>query len=146
VDLPIFGTYQRDLTGAAQGSPPQHRNIAWKAQVRLCARYRRLITNGKKTPVATTTIARELAAFLWAIGQQVAPQKLLYDKLGVRTLDDLRLALKTGRVCELKGFGPTIARDRRLRCTALADIDGRELRADAVAKRVFISCSASRFR
>jgi DNA polymerase (family X) len=36
--------------------------------------------------------------------------KLLYDKLGVRTLDDLRLALKTGRACELKGFGPTIAR------------------------------------
>jgi DNA polymerase (family X) len=36
--------------------------------------------------------------------------KLLYDKLGVRTLDDLRLALKTGRAYELKGFGPTIAR------------------------------------
>jgi DNA polymerase (family X) len=36
--------------------------------------------------------------------------KLLYDNLGVRTLDDLRLALKTGRVRELKGFGPTIAR------------------------------------
>jgi DNA polymerase (family 10) len=36
--------------------------------------------------------------------------KLLYDKLGVRTLDDLRLVLKTGRVSELKGFGPTIAR------------------------------------
>jgi DNA polymerase (family X) len=36
--------------------------------------------------------------------------KLLYDNLGVRTLDDLRLALKTGRARELKGFGPTIAR------------------------------------
>jgi hypothetical protein len=24
VDLPIFGTYQQDLTGSAQGSPPQH--------------------------------------------------------------------------------------------------------------------------
>jgi len=36
--------------------------------------------------------------------------KLLYDKLGVRTLDDLRLVLKTGRARELKGFGPTIAR------------------------------------
>jgi len=54
--------------------PLNIRNIAWKAQVRLCARYRRLIANGKKTPVATTAIARELAAFLWAIGQQVAPQ------------------------------------------------------------------------
>jgi transposase len=49
------------------------RSIAWKAQVRLCTRYRRLIANGKKAPVATTAIARELAAFLWAIGHQVAP-------------------------------------------------------------------------
>jgi len=36
--------------------------------------------------------------------------KLLYDKLKVRTLDDLRRVLKTGRLRELKGFGPLIAR------------------------------------
>ena len=54
--------------------PLSVRAIAWKAQLRLCARYRRLIARGKKTPVATTAIARELAAFLWAIAQQVAPQ------------------------------------------------------------------------
>jgi len=54
--------------------PSSVRAIAWKAQVRLCARYRRLIARGKKTPVVTTAIARELSAFLWAIGQQVAPQ------------------------------------------------------------------------
>ena len=54
--------------------PLSIRTIAWKAQVRLCARYRRLIARGKKSPVVTTAIARELAAFLWAIGQQVAPQ------------------------------------------------------------------------
>ena len=53
--------------------PLSVRAIAWKAQLRLCARYRRLIARGKKTPVATTAIARELAAFLWAIAQQVAP-------------------------------------------------------------------------
>lgn len=35
--------------------------------------------------------------------------KLLYDKLNVRTLDDLRRVLKTGRLRELKGFGPIIA-------------------------------------
>jgi transposase len=55
--------------------PLSVRSIAWKAQVRLCARHRRLIANGKLPAVATTAIARELAAFLWAIGQQVAPQK-----------------------------------------------------------------------
>jgi DNA polymerase (family X) len=36
--------------------------------------------------------------------------KLLYDKLKVRTLDDLHRVLKTGRLRELKGFGPTIAK------------------------------------
>ena len=34
--------------------------------------------------------------------------KLLYDKLKVRTLDDLRRAIKTGRLHELRGFGPTM--------------------------------------
>ncbi len=34
--------------------------------------------------------------------------KLLYDKLKVRTLDDLRRLLKTGRLHELRGFGPGI--------------------------------------
>jgi DNA polymerase (family X) len=36
--------------------------------------------------------------------------KLLYDKLNVRTLDDLRSALKSGRLAELKGFGPVSAK------------------------------------
>ncbi|MEX0751803.1 MAG: DNA polymerase/3'-5' exonuclease PolX [Xanthobacteraceae bacterium] len=34
--------------------------------------------------------------------------KLLYDKLKVRTLDDLRRAVKAGRLQKLKGFGPGI--------------------------------------
>ena len=34
--------------------------------------------------------------------------KLLYDKLKVRTLDDLRRAIKTGRIHKLRGFGPVI--------------------------------------
>jgi DNA polymerase (family 10) len=34
--------------------------------------------------------------------------KLLYDKLKVRTLDDLRRVIKSGRLHELRGFGPTI--------------------------------------
>jgi DNA polymerase (family 10) len=33
--------------------------------------------------------------------------KLLYDKLKVRTLDDLRRVIRSGRLRELKGFGPT---------------------------------------
>jgi DNA polymerase (family 10) len=34
--------------------------------------------------------------------------KLLYDKLKVRTLDDLRRVIKSGRLREIRGFGPTI--------------------------------------
>ena len=49
------------------------REIAWKAQTRLCARYRRLTAAGKKKNVVVAAIAREMAAFLWAIGRQVDP-------------------------------------------------------------------------
>jgi hypothetical protein len=49
------------------------RDIAWRAQVQLCGRYRRLSAAGKKLPVIIAAIAREMAAFLWAIGRQVAP-------------------------------------------------------------------------
>lgn len=48
-------------------------DIAWKAQVRLCARYRKLMARGKRQSVVTVAIAREMAAFLWAIGQEVEP-------------------------------------------------------------------------
>ena len=34
--------------------------------------------------------------------------ELLYDKLKVRTLNDLRRAIETGRLRELRGFGPVI--------------------------------------
>jgi transposase len=48
-------------------------DIAWKAQKRLCARYRTLEARGKLKVQACTAIARELAGFIWAIGQ-VMPQ------------------------------------------------------------------------
>jgi transposase len=56
-----------------EGLPKTIRDIAWKAQIRLCARYRRLVGAGKKTPVVIAAIAREMAAFLWAIGRHVEP-------------------------------------------------------------------------
>ena len=46
-------------------------SIAWKAQVRLCARYRRMTNNGKKSNLVKTAIARELAAFSWAIAHEI---------------------------------------------------------------------------
>lgn len=50
---------------------PAIREIAWKAQVRLCKRYRALTARGKHPNVAVTAIARELAGFMWAIARQV---------------------------------------------------------------------------
>ncbi len=44
-------------------------DIAWKAQKRLCARYRMMEGKGKLKVQACTTVARELAGFIWAIGQ-----------------------------------------------------------------------------
>jgi len=61
------------LRARLEGLPKAVRDIAWKAQVRLCARYRRLSATGKKLPVVVAAIAREMAAFLWAIGREVAP-------------------------------------------------------------------------
>jgi len=61
------------LRARLEGLPKSVRDIAWKGQVRLCARYRRLVATGKKTPVVIAAIAREMAAFLWAIAHQVEP-------------------------------------------------------------------------
>lgn len=47
--------------------------IAWKAQHRLCARFRQMTARGKPTNLVTVAIAREMAAFLWAIGRHVTP-------------------------------------------------------------------------
>jgi transposase len=47
------------------------REIAWKAQIRLCGRFRRLAARGKKSQVVVTAIARELLGFIWAVSQAV---------------------------------------------------------------------------
>ena len=49
------------------------RDIAWKAQLRLCARYRRLAAAGKPKVVVTTIIAREMVGFIWAIARLAQP-------------------------------------------------------------------------
>jgi hypothetical protein len=73
LDLSLSRTGQRDLESRLEGLPKSVRDIAWKAQIPLCARYRRLSVMGKKLSVVVAAIAREMAAFLWAIGKEVAP-------------------------------------------------------------------------
>lgn len=50
-----------------EGLDPKVKDIAWKAQQRLCGRYRHLIGRGKKSQKAVTAVARELLAFMWEI-------------------------------------------------------------------------------
>ncbi len=46
-------------------------DISWQAQVRLCKRYRRLVARGKHVTQVVVAIARERAAFVWAIAREV---------------------------------------------------------------------------
>jgi hypothetical protein len=47
------------------------RALAWKAQLRLCGRFRRLSARGKPRVVIATAIARELTGFVWAVAREV---------------------------------------------------------------------------
>ena len=50
--------------------PQRIQDISWKAQVRLCTRYRRLLNHGKHPNEVTVAVAREMAAFIWDIARQ----------------------------------------------------------------------------
>src|SRR6202011_1582068 len=63
----------RELLLRQESQSTPIREIAWKAQLRLCARYRKLARSGKPANVVTAAIARELAGFVWAIARRVPP-------------------------------------------------------------------------
>ena len=63
----------RGLRDREENQPQVVRDIAWKAQLRLCRKYRRLLARGKVKQVVTTAIARELVGFVWAIAKEVSP-------------------------------------------------------------------------
>jgi transposase len=53
-----------------EAATPKVREIAWKAQSRLTARYRALSGRGKKTTVVCTAVARELVGFMWSVARE----------------------------------------------------------------------------
>ena len=59
-----------ELRRRARGISPEVQAIAWRAQERLCPRYRKLLARGMNKNKVVTAIARELAGFIWSIGQQ----------------------------------------------------------------------------
>jgi len=61
---PIIATRQEHL-------PKEVTDIAWKAQLRLNAKFKRLGARRVMKTKAVVAVARELAGFVWAIGRQV---------------------------------------------------------------------------
>lgn len=53
-----------------EGLAPGVQRLAWKAQKRLHQRLYYLIKKGKRNEKAITAVARELAGFVWALGQE----------------------------------------------------------------------------
>ncbi|MGH7066938.1 MAG: hypothetical protein ACREEU_04040 [Acetobacteraceae bacterium] len=53
-----------------QAAPSRVREIAWKAQSRLTARYRSLSAHGKKTTVVCIAVARELVGFVCSVARE----------------------------------------------------------------------------
>jgi len=46
-------------------------DIAWKAQLRLNAKFKRLVARRVMKNKAVVAVARELTEFVWAIGREV---------------------------------------------------------------------------
>ena len=63
----------KELLARQTGLSKQVYDIAWKAQVRLCSRFRKMEARGKKYQTIICAIARELCAFMWAIAKEVKP-------------------------------------------------------------------------
>jgi transposase len=61
----------RHLLKRQEGLPEAVLAIAWKAQVRLCGKFRRLMARGKLKNKIVIAIARELSGFMWAIAREV---------------------------------------------------------------------------
>jgi transposase len=61
----------RHLQLRLENLPKPIQDISWKAQVRLCKRFRRLTACGKHANQVVVAIARELVGFMWAMAQQV---------------------------------------------------------------------------
>jgi len=55
------------------GLPKPIRDIAWAAQLRLCARFRKLAARRLNKNKVVVAIARELSGFVWAMARQLKP-------------------------------------------------------------------------
>ena len=63
----------RIIAARQTGLPKTACDIAWRAQLRLSAKYRRLAARHLHHNKIVVALARELSGFVWAIGQSVKP-------------------------------------------------------------------------
>ncbi|MGH7320353.1 MAG: hypothetical protein ACRELA_12115 [Candidatus Rokuibacteriota bacterium] len=69
--LSVSAKVSRQLQLRLEKVPAEIQTISWQAQVRLCKQYRPLSARGKHVHQVVVAIARELAAFAWAIARLV---------------------------------------------------------------------------
>ena len=62
--------HRRPADALAQGRC----DIAWRTQLRLSAKYRRLAARHVNQNKIVVALARELSGFVWAVGQKISPQ------------------------------------------------------------------------
>lgn len=63
----------RPVSDRNRGQPKPVRDVAWRAQLRLCGRYRRLAARGMNSNKVCVAVARELAGFVWEAARHVQP-------------------------------------------------------------------------
>jgi len=67
----VEGAWSSRLPLRLEPQPKAIQEISWKAHVRLCKRFRRLMARGKHANQIVVALARELVGFMWAIAKQV---------------------------------------------------------------------------
>lgn len=61
----------RTLVVRNEGQPKVVTDLAWRAQLRLCSRFRRFAARGVPQNKICVAVARELAAFVWDVARHV---------------------------------------------------------------------------
>jgi transposase len=108
----------RHKLAAIDAVPEEVRAIAWKAQTRLCQRYRQMMAKGKPRQVVVTAIARELAGFVWSIACITSDQPVKSSAITTAS-DEVCPTAAVGRTSHrqpLKGMVRRVGRPRTSQC------------------------------
>jgi len=108
----------RHKLAAVDAVPEAVRAIAWKAQTRLCQRYRQMTARGKLNQVVVTAIARELAGFVWSIAcitsDPVVSDDIVTELYGVETTIGYEVTISPEEVAQqVPPITPALGRPRQ---------------------------------